>query len=95
MVKNHVTEYFPKESTTDSAALDAPISVKFDQHIQSVNTAQLFQVSCNSTTITGVTVYDASTRTATFAANGVFSLPAQPSQLRLLPMQLPPKLKFT
>ncbi len=47
MVKNHVADYFPKDNVT-GVALDAPVSVKFDNAVQSVNTSQLFYVTAGS-----------------------------------------------
>jgi hypothetical protein len=54
--------------------LDSPISVKFDSNVASLDTTTLFDINCGDTPITGITVYDANTKTATFVASGV--LPA-------------------
>jgi len=73
MLKNHITEVFPKENV-GNISLDSPISVKFDTKVATVDTSKLFSVTNSKTNakITGVTVYDAATHTATFAATGVF-----------------------
>jgi len=75
MIKNHVKETFPKVHATD-VPLDAPISVKFDENVKSVDSSKLFTIRYEneSLPVTGVAVYDAITHTATFAADTLFSV---------------------
>jgi hypothetical protein len=47
MLKNHVTEIFPKENVT-GITLDSPISIKFDSNVQSVDTSKLFSIKDNA-----------------------------------------------
>ena len=61
MIKNHISEILPKVHGTE-VPLDAPISVKFDQNVATLDTSKLFQVKNGSAVVTGVTVYDANTR---------------------------------
>lgn len=55
MIKNHISQVFPKEATSD-VPLDTPISVVFDTTVSSVNTSKLFQVKdSDNHTLDGVT----------------------------------------
>lgn len=46
MIKNHVASIFPKENTTD-VALDAPISLRFDNQVAQLDTSQIFEVKAD------------------------------------------------
>jgi len=78
MVKNHVLNTFPQVHATN-VPLDSPISVKFDENVKTVDTSKIFKVMSThvnpswTANIPGVAVYDPVTRTATFAASGIFS----------------------
>jgi len=71
MLKNHVIQIFPQENASD-IPLNTPISVSFDNNVKSLDASKLFLVQNGEDAVPGLCVYDEATRTATFAANGVF-----------------------
>jgi len=74
MIKNHVSEIFPKENVTNVSP-DSPISVKFDSSVASLDTSTIFSIKDqDGVVISGIAVYDANTHTATFAATGLLPI---------------------
>jgi len=71
MLKNHLIQVFPQESVT-TVPLDSAISVQFDSNVHSVDTDALFKVKDqHGHKLSGTTIYDSASRTATFAPAGV------------------------
>jgi len=71
MIKNHVASLFPKENAIN-VALDSPISIRFDNQVAPLDTSKIFKVTVSGAELGGITVYDQTTKTASFAVNGIF-----------------------